>query len=270
MMSEKEFNYKHWRKVNNDLVLLYKIQSTLKNAGYHDISRISQEILSFLKKKTISEKELFRRLLSSEPWEYICGETEFRGHKFNVNSNVLIPRVETEQIVDIAKENLKGIKNIVDIGTGSGCISISLAKELENDISIHGIDISTIALNIAKDNAKLNGVENKVNFKKNDLLKGLTFESPTLYIANLPYIPTYMYNKLDKSVLNFEPKLALEAGDDGLRYYKELFKQIPKGNNMLIIEIEPSTIENIKKIKQPNKIIKDFRGLNRFLLFNFS
>lgn len=250
--------------------MLYKIQSVLLDSGYHDISRISQEILTFIETNKIPQEEIFERLLSFEPWEYISGETEFRGHKFHVNSSVLIPRIETEQIVDITKKNLEGIKNIVDIGTGSGCIAISLAKELNNDIPIYALDISKSALDVARDNAKLNSVEEKMTFKHNNLLEGLKFESPTLYIANLPYIPTDMYNKLDSSVHDFEPKLALEAGNDGLKYYRELFVQIPKDNNILIVEIEPSTIEDIKKIKEPLKIVKDFRGLERFLLFDFS
>ena len=256
--------------MNKDLSLLYKIQSVLKDSGYHDISRISQEILTYIETNKIPQEELFERLLSKEPWEYISGEAEFRGHRFHVNSNVLIPRIETEQIVDIAKENLEGIKSIVDIGTGSGCIAISLAKELNSDIPIYALDISKNALDVAKENTKLNSVEGKIIFKENNLLEGLKFESPTLYIAKLPYIPTDMYNKLDSSVHDFEPKLALEAGNDGLKYYKELFVQIPKGNNILIVEIEPSTIEDIRKIKEPAKVIKDFRGLDRFLLFDFS
>lgn len=270
MTLERAFSYKHLKKVNNDLSLLYKIQSILKDAGYNDISRISQEVLEFFKSGAASEDETFERLLSKEPWEYISGKTEFRGHNFVVNRDVLIPRIETEQIVDIAKEKLSGIKNIVDIGTGSGCIAISLAKELDNTLPIYAIDISKEALDIAQENAKLNHVEERIIFKQNDLLEGLEFESPTLHIANLPYIPTDMYNKLDSSVHDFEPKLALEAGDNGLKYYKELFTQIPEGNNILIIEIEPSTIENITKIKMPTKVIKDFRGFDRFLLFNFS
>lgn len=256
--------------MNNGLSLLYKIQSVLKDSGYHDISRISQEVLAYIQANKIAPREIFKRLLSSEPWEYISGETEFRGYKFNVNSNVLIPRIETEQLVDIAKKNLEGIKNIVDIGTGSGCIAISFAKELNNNIPIYALDISKDALDLAQDNARLNNVEKQIIFKKNHLLEDLKFESPTLYIANLPYIPTDMYNKLDRSVHDFEPKLALEAGKDGLRYYKQILKQIPKVNNVLIIEIEPSTLEDIKKIQQPTEIIKDYRGLDRFLLFNFS
>ena len=256
--------------MNKELSLLYKIQSVLKESGYQDISRISQEVLHFIQEKNIPSDIIFGRLLKGEPWEYICGKTEFRGYDFQVNSDVLIPRIETEQIVDIAKNNLAGIKNIVDIGTGSGCIAISLAKEIETDIPIYAIDISQKALQIAQKNAKLNSVENKIIFKNNNLLDGLEFSSPTLYIANLPYIPTDMYDKLDRSVHEFEPKLALEAGDDGLKYYKEIFKQIPSGNNILIIEIEPSTLEDIQKIKQPTEIIKDYRGLDRFLLFNLS
>lgn len=256
--------------MNKDLSLLYKIQNVLKIAGYHDISRISKEVLAFIGTERITEEEIYKRLLSFEPWEYISGETEFREHRFHVNSSVLIPRIETEQIVDIAKENLEGMKNIVDIGTGSGCIAISLAKELNNKTPIYAIDISKSALDVAQDNAELNNVEDKIIFKQNNLLKGLMFESPTLYIANLPYIPTDMYNKLDSSVHDFEPKLALEAGDDGLKYYKELFVQIPKGNNILIVEIEPSKMEDMERIKEPVKVIKDFKGLNRFLLFDFS
>lgn len=250
--------------------MLYKIQSVVKESGYQNISRISKEIFHYIEGKDLSFDLISQRLLTGEPWEYICGKAEFRGYEFFVNSDVLIPRIETEQIVDIAKENLKGIKNIVDIGTGSGCIAISLAKEIETKIPIYAIDISEKALDIAKRNAKLNNVEERIIFKNNNLLRGLNLSSPTLYIANLPYIPTDMYNKLDKSVYEFEPMLALEAGKDGLKYYKGLFQQIPNGNNILIIEIEPSTIESIKKIKQPTKITKDYRGLSRFLLFNFS
>lgn len=270
MMSERVFSYKQSRKVNKNLSLLYKIQSVLKESGYFDISRISQEVLHFIEQKKLSQDILFQRILSGEPWEYISGKTEFRGYDFLVNRDVLIPRIETEQIVDIAKNNLKGMKNIVDIGTGSGCIAISLAKEIKTNIPIYAIDISQKALQIAQENAKLNSVGDRIIFKNNNLLEGLEFSSPTLYIANLPYIPIDMYDKLDKSVHDFEPKLALEAGEDGLKYYKEILKQIPKGDNALIIEIEPSTLENIRKIKQPTKIIKDYRRLDRFLLFNFS
>lgn len=231
---------------------------------------LSKEILSFLNRGTLTQEEVFTRLLQQEPWEYICNETEFRNLRLFVNPSVLIPRIETEQIIDIAKENLDGVKNIVEIGTGSGCISISLAKEIPSSVPIFAIDIDEKALDIARRNAEGNDVENKITFIQSDLLSGQAYKSPTLYIANLPYIPTNMYNKLDRSVHDFEPGVALDGGIDGLKYYKKLIEQIPKSKNILLIEIEPSTLEDFRKLDYQFDIIKDFREKDRFLLFHLT
>ena len=114
--------------MRNDIRELYRIQDVLKKVGYYDISRISKEVLDYVKVKKIPLDNVLNKIEEGEPWEYICKKTIFRNNTFYINENVLIPRIETEQIINIAKENLNGIKNIVDIGTGSGCIIISLQK----------------------------------------------------------------------------------------------------------------------------------------------
>ena len=273
--------------MSENLKQLYQIQKALKEAGYHDISRISKEIQEYCDKKSISPTLVLRRIKTEEPWDYIRGESEFYGNRFLLNRRTLIPRPETEQMVDIVlsflKDNYsyKNYKNIIDVGTGSGCIIISLAKILKNKngLTFTGIDIDIEALKIAKKNALLHKVNKKVSFLKGNLLKGIKLEDGTLIIANLPYIPKDIYKKLDRSVVNFEPKGALLGGRDGLKYYKKLISQIEKACKKdvslkitLLIEIEPSTLEKLQKVLENYKIkaIKDYRGLDRFVLVNLS
>jgi len=219
------------------------------------------------------------RIRQQEPWEYIRGYAYFRGERYIVNRNTLIPRIETEQLVDIAisliKEN--SYSKVFDIGTGTGCIIISLAKEIdnrENRISFIATDISTHALDIAKQNASNLKVKN-INFKSENLINKFWLSNESLIIANLPYIPSKMYQELQPSVKDYEPKIALEGGRDGLSYYKKLFSIIEKSEKEvdLLIEIEPTTLSAFKKIlenKQIKKIYKDYRGKKRFLLIHFS
>ena len=114
--------------MNDNLKVLFQIQEVLKNAGYHDVSRIAREVYEYDPKAII-------RLTSGEPWEYIKGECEFRGSNFLVDPSTLIPRIETEKMVDIALEYLtkNTYSTVIDVGTGSGCILISLIKELEDE-----------------------------------------------------------------------------------------------------------------------------------------
>jgi release factor glutamine methyltransferase len=151
----------------------------------------------------------------------------------------------------------------VDIGTGSGCIIISLYKELGENFNYIGVDISEKAISIAKKNDK----DREIKFVHGDLLEDIPLDTPTLYIANLPYIPKKMYANLDKSVKNYEPKIALLGGNDGLLYYRRLIKQITDAKSKLIIEVEPSTIPNIKKVFRNfnQKIYKDIYGRERFI-----
>ena len=268
--------------MNNELKVLYDIQLVLKKKGYFDILRISKEIMDFSKEEGISLGKILERIEEDEPWEYIRGKAEFLGYSFVVNKDVLIPRTETEQLVNIAKDFLdknNTYTTIIDVGTGSGCIIIFLAKILcgRNKYKFLGVDKNKEALEVASENSVLHNVNEKMLFTRQDLISDIDIKEDTLIIANLPYIPTSEYNRLDISVKKYEPKIALDGGKDGLKYYKRLFKQIRKRNSLkkkvaLLIEIDPSTVNKLAKIlkKEDYKIIKDFRDLDRFVLIHFS
>ena len=174
---------------------------------------------------------------SKKPDQYTQGFTEFYKLKFLVNESVLIPRPETELLVDNVvnlvnsfTRNQKTSLLVLDIGTGSGNIAISIAKNT-NNVKIIATDISPKVLKVAKLNAKLHGVEKKINFLKSNLLSALNYTlSPIPYtliiVANLPYIPTQRITILDSSVKDFEPHLALDGGKDGFDLYRQLFAQI--------------------------------------------
>jgi len=278
-----------------NLKKLFQIQKTLEKAGYFDISRVANEIYSYPEENDIEIEDILKRIEKDEPWEYIRGYAEFRGINFLVTKDTLIPRIETEQIVDIAldlieKKNIPYSK-IIDIGTGTGCIIISLYKELkknkeeieekeknrgkDKEYTFLATDSSSKALDIAKENAKRNSIKN-ISFVKKNLISIEDLENNSLILANLPYIPTNQYMELDKSVKDFEPKKALDGGQDGLKYYKELLtiiQKTQKKNIDLIVEIEPSTLKDFKKLAPKStslKIIKDFREKNRFLLLHFA
>ena len=271
-----------------------KIKTILKNSK---LERIDTEILlSYLLKKdrtflilnidkNISEK-LYKKYLFLEkkrldnwPIAYLVGFKHFYNYKFLVNKNVLVPRPETEILIDISLNNLLNRdkkQTIIDIGTGSGAIIITLAKELikknktlYNKTNFIALDISNKALKIAKLNSKLNRINKKISFYKSDLLSYLidnkenylNNNNDLFILANLPYLKP---KELKEKSIKHEPKLALEAGIDGLKYYRKLFKQInliiDKNSNQKIdifCEINP---EQKKPITNLNKrYLKDFK-----------
>ncbi len=248
--------------------------------------------LSFKKRKKINY--FVKKRLQGLPLAYIAGYQEFYGIKFFVNKNVLIPRPETELIVEeVLKKAKKNTPNcIVDIGTGSGAIIVSLAKKIKKPkIKFWGTDISAKALYVARKNAGFAGVNQKITFSKGDLLKPIfqkTFfnrclqkeNSYLIITANLPYLSFQEY-KAEKSIA-FEPSLALVAGKDGLKIYKDFFKQAEKLKKIfknkkitLIIEFNPSQTNKLKKIiikRLPLaklEIKKDLAGLKRLMVINF-
>ena len=183
----------------------------------------------YLQKNELSEKqwELFQdwisRRIKGEPAQYIAGWTEFYGHRFNVNKSVLIPRAETERLVDVAIYTLQELEKhqIVDIGTGSGCIAISVAAEIPS-ASVLGLDISPEALVTAEENASINKLLN-VQFLQTDFLQ-FTPSEPVYdgLLMNPPYIPTNEMDTLMKEVRDYEPDLALTDHEDGLTFYRHL------------------------------------------------
>lgn len=266
----------------NNLTQLFEIQKALKQAKYPDYKRISKEIAEYVK----NEKDLKRvlnNIKTDKPWEYICGNAEFYTIPFEVNQNVMIPRVETEKLVALAIQEYKDkdFDMVIDIGTGSGCIIISLIKSLliptiyEEDIKdteFIATDKSVKALRVVKKNVKKHDLRNFVIVKKTDTINHLnTKGKKVLLLANLPYIPTDQYEKLDKSVKNYEPKSALEGGEDGNREYKKLAEEIKKSSMKsftLILETEESIIGKTKKLfkKYSPRIVKDIKDKERFLI----
>lgn len=236
------------------------------------------------------------RRTKGEPIAYITGHKGFYGLDFFVNKNVLIPRPETELMVDeIMKHITHNMKHIivVDVGTGSGCIIISLIKELTKSkfhpaifcgIKFLATDISKPALTIARKNAKLHHVNKQIKFLNGNLLepiinksKILNLKSEIIITANLPYLTPAQIKK--SASIQREPKLALAAGADGLKYYRELFKQIKlfkiySLRFKILVEINPCQTIKIKwliKREFPHakiQIKKDLRGLNRLVIIS--
>lgn len=264
--------------MNNELQILFQIQEALKTSGYFDTSRVAKDILEYIQKYDLPLEPILERIKLNEPWEYIKEEGEFRNNNFKLNTHTLIPRIETEMMVDIAKQELTKsptpYADIIDVGTGSGCIIISLVKELlENSgYEYYATDISKEALNIAEENEISILKHSTIEFTQTDLIENLplTRNSFCMILANLPYIPTQQYLGLDKSVIDFEPRTALDGGENGIQYYEKLLAQIEEKNikGCAIFEIEPSTLELFKPLYP--KVIKDQYGKDRFILIRFS
>ncbi len=166
---------------------------------------------------------LIDRRSLGEPIQYITGEQEFFGLPFRVTPDVLIPRPETEHLVEHAlalAAELQGPR-IVDVGTGSGAIAVALARNLP-EAQITALDISSAALEIARGNAERNGVAGRIEFKRSDLLTEVPGERFAMIVSNPPYVPTADRDSLSVEVREHEPALALFAGDDGLDVYRRL------------------------------------------------
>ncbi len=220
---------------------------------------------------------LLRRRIKGEPVAYLIGHKKFYGLDFLVNKNVLIPRPETELLVEktleIIKNNPAKKYTLIDLGTGSGCIPIAILKNIQkykNDLGllIYAVDISNQALKVAKKNSKLHKVEKKIKFLKGDLLRPIIKNikyirpSPTtnneelLITANLPYLPDKKITARPEEIgLKFEPKTALFAGKDGLKAYQQLFaqlKKIPNYKKTILCEIGFQQKNGLLKIIRRN------------------
>lgn len=215
----------------------------------------------------------YKKLLKGYPIQYLIGYVNFYGHKINVNKNVLIPRYETEGLVEKTVKYIKKYfdnKNIrvVDVGTGSGAISIAL-KSLISDLNITAIDISKNALKVALNNAKLNNVD--ISFIKNDLLNNIS-DKYDVIISNPPYISNN--DIVMKSVDKYEPHLALYAADNGLYFYKKILNQayyLVSKKHIICFEIGSMQADSIsiiaKEIFKDDKIIveKDLSNKDRYI-----
>lgn len=170
-------------------------------------------------------REYLKRRSSNEPLQYITGEVEFYGLPFKVNTSVLIPRQETEILVETVIASLDKTKalNILDIGTGSGIIPIALARHLP-EAALITIDVNEAALLVAGENAVLNKVEERITFLKGDILNenfslGQTFD---VIVSNPPYVSLKEYNQLQPEITKFEPKEAVTDNSDGYTFYRTI------------------------------------------------
>lgn len=223
------------------------------------------------------EKErLYRNYLMKRgnhiPLQHITKEQEFMGFNFLVNENVLIPRQDTEVLVEEVLKRLKKDMSVLDMCTGSGCIIISL-KKLKPDIFAYACDISDKALEVAKENARKN--QTAVCFEQGNLFEMINDKFDVI-VSNPPYIPTKEIQELMEEVKEYEPMLALDGKEDGLYYYRELIKQagtylLPNG--FLCFEIGYDQGEAVSMLmKEAGFVnivtIKDLAGLDRVVIGN--
>ena len=227
-----------------------------------DLMGVEKEYLITNEEKKIS-KEIISKYISAikrrknrEPVAYILGKKEFWSHDFLVNSNTLVPRVETElliyKIINFYRN--KKIK-ILDIGTGSGCILLTILKELPLSEGI-GIDISSGAIDIAKLNSKNLSLEKRSNFIISDIDKCNDSIKYDLIVSNPPYIPTASIKNLSKDITKYEPLIALDGGIDGLDLIKKIIyksKNLLKKGGLLAFEIGYNQYPKVSRILNENK-----------------
>ena len=249
---------------------------------FSEALKVSRNTLKYSMSREIKEEDknkiremLMLRAKNRKPLQYILGEWEFYGLPFKVRENVLIPRPDTEILVEQCIQLMREIEepNILDIGSGSGAISIAIANELKSS-SVTGVDINEDAIRLANENKVLNKVEN-VNFMKSDLFEKLDEDFKyDLIVSNPPYITKDEYETLMPEVKNFEPKNALTDLGDGLYFYREISKKAEaylKDTGYLAFEIGYKQAKDVSKILEDNNfailsVVKDYGGNDRVVL----
>ena len=283
-MKEKHFKAMEEKERYALSTILSEMQTKLSKVNKYEKSDVEWIIATILGKNRAEAKlvrffdeKTYREIMkatneraSGKPLSAIFGFVEFYGLRFNVNKKVLAPRMETEVLVDEVLKESKNIKKceVLDIGTGSGAISVSVAKYGQTKVT--AIDVSKQALEVAKENAQANGV--KIDFLQSDLFLNLKKNKKfDIIVSNPPYIKSSDINFLDEEVRNFDPKLALDGGEDGLDFYRKIavgalchFKK----NGLIFLEIGKGQFVQVKKILEKSGYkdiegIKDFNKINR-------
>jgi len=285
--------------MENVASILKTVSLTLKGEGFPESVREAQFMVSHLlgckpgdlslkRTEELDEGKLdmlaryIERRIKREPLQYILGETEFMGLPFHVTKDVLIPRPETESLVEEAMKELDemdGVANVLDLCTGSGCIAVSIGK-LYPKCEIAAIDVSRKALHLAFENATLNGVD-RILFMELDFVKVVNEHredkfrnSYDMIITNPPYVSYSDFDSLAPEVKNFEPRIALVADDNGYRFINEIVTgallYLKKGGS-LYMEVGYNQAETVasKFIQNGNyrdvDIVKDLSGIDRIV-----
>ena len=228
-----------------------------------------------LKKKNYDYfKELISQRLKGKPIAYLTGKKSFWKYEFDINENVLIPRPETELIIENILRIFKNKRSIkfLDIGVGSGCILLSILKEKKNFFGV-GIDLSKECIKMSEINANKLKVTNRVRLIKTDV-DNFTFDKYDLIISNPPYIKKLDLKNLDKDVIDFEPKLALNGGLTGISEIRKVIKkssELIKKNGKLVIEIAYKQKYEVIKLLQDkgfyiNTVVKDLANKERCII----
>ena len=234
------------------------------------ISELSLKISQQVSEKIIVELEkLILRRINREPISKILGRRDFWGRTFSINENVLDPRGDTEKLIDFVIE--KPVKSVLELGTGSGAIAITLACEWK-EVHVTAIDISEEALSLAKSNAEKFNVQNKIDFLKSDWFEAIK-GSFDLIISNPPYIGLAEQDELSAEVIKYDPEIALFAGRDGLDAYKRIIPNLAKFLNpdgLVVLETGASQGIQVKNMMNAAgfidaKIVEDLSGKDRLV-----
>ena len=262
-------------KLNN--IKSYNLDSEILLSSTLKLNR-SQLLLNLNKRIENQKKKIFfnfiERRRKNEPIAYITGYKEFWKTKFKVNKNVLIPRPDTETIIEqvLNELDINSSKKILDIGTGSGCIIISILNERKKCFGV-GIDISKNAVKLAKYNAKIQHIDNRIKFLNSDI-DNFCGDKYDLIISNPPYIKHHEINGLEKDIKNHEPNVALDGGIDGynkIRLIIEKSSILIKKTGKLFLELGINQTRETLKILNLNgfyktKVIKDLASKNRCIV----
>jgi release factor glutamine methyltransferase len=271
--------------------LLKTAEGFLKSKGISEPRSDAQVVLSFVLSVKRSElplasnlrptfeqiskfKEYIFRRSEGEPVSYIIGFAGFMGLEFKVNNSVLIPRPETEVLVEKVLEfaSTRDKMSVLDLCTGSGCIAVALAKLGKFD-HITASDISESAIKIAKENAEIHNSAIDINFVKSDIFDGISGDIFDIIVSNPPYVSDEEYGVL-KSELKYEPKDALTAKNNGLFFYKEISdkaRKYLKRDGVIFLELNANKVHEIRSVFLENhkykniKVVKDYAGLSRVL-----
>lgn len=254
---------------------VYSYESEAKYLMKHALDEDDMFLITSLDEELSNEEEkayfdAVEKRCNHVPFSYITGIKEFMGLEFKVNEHTLIPRPETENIVEYVLFFYTGKSpEILELGVGSGCIGISIARYIK-DARVTGVDISQKALETADENIKLHSLEDRVRFFESDLFENVEGKYDVI-ISNPPYIKSSDIDTLESDVKDFEPRLALDGGDDGLDFYRRITEEaldyLKKGG-MLIMEIGFDQADEVKKMLEENgyesiEVLKDLAGLDR-------
>ena len=248
------------------------LSKTLRKSREEILVNLDQEINE---KNILKFEKFIERRSKKEPIAYILQEKEFWSKQFNINKNILIPRPETELLVDKVLKIFKEKKiSILDVGTGSGCILLSLLSELKNSIGV-GIDVSKEAIFVAKINRNRFNLENRAKFFKKSIMSVIN-KKFDLVVSNPPYIERNDIKNLSEDVKRYEPILALDGGNDGLDFIKKVIyksKEVLKINGTLALEIGNEQIKKVSKILFDNNfrivhLVNDYKDNVRCVIAN--